>query len=587
MLTDAKILFKRYNITSVTQTKVKNRLKNMIFNIRIQGGLKTRIAPIFHPLTLLKLIKSLWLDKQHHNSRLFLAKKQAATQAMICLVTGRRWTDITRIKWDNMTHISNNIGTFIKFFIPVSKTNMIGSRIECVTLKKLNITPCPVKMLEKLKFWSGQPSNGFVFKCLAPHRQWVRDPIQYNWSTYRCNGHWTNNLKQACLGQTSSNQSFGYLHRWAKHQKWRTLPTKHTFRRTCLLVSKQLGITRDQINEGFGWVAHSDMIRHYTSEHDSVTLKAPAVAIAKYLEKPIKHACLHNIPFINPYTVVIIIIQTEMAEYDQTDPPNTSLYIDAYPINTYPDLLEELKTKPWISPEGIQFDEERIAKFQQKIRNRPWEIACRLDIPKQMIDLAISIKFVMGYESAEAVQLIIPNLEKKLRIAVKSDSAESLLAVSSARRKKPTQFTFTKCEACQQILRDTSDDENAIRECLPAAKKPVHKTVKFLQTQNSIPSISSGATTSAPTSLAPIEPPRTSKYHHGKPKSSLTKGSRKPRTLCPRGSPGSVILPQVGSPEFDGIWNIPSYEDNTPLTELETELANDSDDLPVSVISDN
>lgn len=300
MLTDAKIIFTQLKVSHSIQTKVKNRLKNIIFNIRIQSGLKTKIAPIFHPLALLKLIKSLWDDNSNKDNRIFLAKKQAATQAMICLITGRRWTDITRIKWDNMTHITNKIGTFTKFFIPVSKTNMIGSRIECVTLKKLNITPCPVKMLEKLKFWAGQPSNGFVFKCLAPKRQWVQDPIEFNWSTYRCNGHWNNDIKQACLGQTSSTQSFGYLHRWAKRQNWTTLPTKHTFRRTCLIVSKQLGISRDQINEGFGWVAHSDMIRHYTSEHDSVTLKAPAVAIANYIEKPIKHACLRNIPFINP-----------------------------------------------------------------------------------------------------------------------------------------------------------------------------------------------------------------------------------------------------------------------------------------------
>lgn len=300
MLNDAKIIFKRFNIISSIQAKVKNKLKNIIFNIRIQGGMRTRIAPIFHPLTLLKLISTLWQDHNNKDLRLFLAKKQAATQAMICLITGRRWTDITRIKWDNMTHITNTLGTFIKFYIPVSKTNMIGARIECVTLKKLNIKPCPVQMLEKLKFWAGNPTNGFVFSCLAPNRNWVQDPINFNWSNYRCNGHWSNNERQACLGFTSSNQSFGYLYRWAKKHKWSTLPTKHTFRRTCLLVSKQLGISRDQINEGFGWVAHSDMIRHYTSEHDSVTLKAPAVAIAKFLEQPSKHACLKNIPFIKP-----------------------------------------------------------------------------------------------------------------------------------------------------------------------------------------------------------------------------------------------------------------------------------------------
>ena len=289
--------------------------------------------------------------------------------------------------------------------------------------------------------------------------------------------------------------------------------------------------------------------------------------------------------------------QTDMAQYDATDPPNTSLYINADPITTYPDLLEELKTTEWISYDGIRFDEDRIEKFQQKVRNRPWEIACRLDIPKQMIDLAISIKLdQMGYESAESVQLKIPDLEHKLRLAKKTDSAESTIGPMSASRKKPVQFTFTKCEACQQILRDTSDDEPAIRECLP-------KTQTKVTFKEGLPSTQAAClympTTKSPMNTGSLNKPShptvhklqhsasSSKYLHGKPKSSLTKGSRKSRTLCPRGSPGSVILPQVGSPEFDGIWNIPCLEDNTPLTDLETELGNDSDDLPVSVTSDH
>ena len=300
LLTYAKSIFNRFQQSGTTQNAVKNRLKSEIFNIRIQGGLKTKIAPIFHPLKLWDLIKSLWYHKSNKNTRIALAKKQAAVQAMICLITGRRWTDVTRIKWDNMTKITNSVGTFIKFYIPVSKTNMIGARIESITIKKLDTKPCPVQMILKLKQWAGNPTNGFVFQCLASKKNWIEDPINYHWSGYRCKGHWCNARRHACLGHTSSVQSFGYLHRWAKHNKWKNLPTKHTFRRTGLLVSKQLGISRDQINEGFGWVAHSDMIRHYTAEQDSVTLKAPAVAIASYLETPNKHACLNDIPFIQP-----------------------------------------------------------------------------------------------------------------------------------------------------------------------------------------------------------------------------------------------------------------------------------------------
>ena len=300
LLKFAQTIFTKFQISSTIRTKVRNRLKNIIFNIRIQSGQKTKIAPIFHPQKLIRLIETLWKTPITNNIRLSLAKKQAAVQAMICLITGRRWTDVTRLKWDNMQIVTTSLGTFYKFFIPVSKTNMTGARIECVTLKQLTSPLCPVKMLQQLHFWVGQPSNGFIFKCLAPKTNWVNDPINFHWSTYRCKGHWVNDQKHACLGHTSSTQSFGYLHRHAKQCQWKIPPTKHTFRRTCLIVSKHLGISRDHINEGFGWVSHSDMIRHYSSEHDSVTKRAPSVALACYLELSSKSDCLQDLPFINP-----------------------------------------------------------------------------------------------------------------------------------------------------------------------------------------------------------------------------------------------------------------------------------------------
>ena len=295
-------LCKYLNVNGQTKLKVKTKLKNYIFSLRIQGSNKTKMAPIFHPQKLLELIMTLWQSHSNNDLRLRLAKKQTALQAMMCLMTGRRWSDITRIKWDTQESIVTKNGHFIKFLIPVSKSNQIGNRVETITLKqnKQNPTICPIHMLEKYHYWVGQPTNGFVFSCLAPKRTWVEDPINPNWSTYRCKGHWSNETKHECLGNTSSTLSFGYLHRWAKTQKWKILPTKHTFRRTCLVTVKTLGISRKLINEGFGWVPHSDMIRHYTAEQDSVSLNHPAVAIATQLEKKRAFKCLENISFLQP-----------------------------------------------------------------------------------------------------------------------------------------------------------------------------------------------------------------------------------------------------------------------------------------------
>ena len=303
MLKALKTICDRFKLPGRTQVKLRARIKRIIFNIRIQSNQKTKMAPIFHPSHLIKLIEQLWYAKNNKNLIILLAKRQSALQAMICLVTGRRWTDIIRIKWETLEIITTAKEKFIKFLIPVSKTNQIGSRIESITLRKSKTKQylCPVDMILKLKYWVGQPTNGFVFKCLSPKRKWVWDSINPNWSSYRCNGHWINEEKHPCLGHTSSTTSFGYFERYAKRKKWKNIPTKHTFRRTCLLIAKQLGISRKQINEGFGWVPHSDMIRHYTAEQDSTTINAPAVAIANQLDNKNPFECLNDIKFTDPF----------------------------------------------------------------------------------------------------------------------------------------------------------------------------------------------------------------------------------------------------------------------------------------------
>ena len=300
MLRALSAICNKYSKSSQTKKLAKKYLIDYIFSLRIQSSTRTKMAPIFHPIKLLGLIMPLWRYKTKC-MRILLAKRQAALQAIICLITGRRWADITRIKWETMTEIKTSLGHFIKFLIPVSKSNRIGSRIETITLKRNDEQKqyCPVRMIKKYFYWAGQPTNGFVFPCRAPNTQWIDDPVNSAWSSYRCKGHWINERKHSCLGQTSSTLSFGYIHRRAEKCKWKTLPTMHTFRRTCLLIAKQLGLARKQINEGFGWVPNSDMIRHYTAEYDSVTMRAPAVAIAKQFEQTKPFKCLDTLPFID------------------------------------------------------------------------------------------------------------------------------------------------------------------------------------------------------------------------------------------------------------------------------------------------
>ena len=56
MLDICNIITKTFKTPGRDSNKIKNRLKNLIFDIRIQSNMKTKMAQIFHPKDLLYLI---------------------------------------------------------------------------------------------------------------------------------------------------------------------------------------------------------------------------------------------------------------------------------------------------------------------------------------------------------------------------------------------------------------------------------------------------------------------------------------------------------------------------------------------------
>ena len=139
-------------------------------------------------------------------------------------------------------------------------------------------------MLESIRYWRGNPSQGFVFPCVSKEAEFVKDSIWEPWSSYRCKGHWVNKIKMECLGQIDGNNSIGILQRFAKAKGWKTVPSKHTFRRLVTLLYRRQGLTREQINELMGWVPSSNMPTHYAAERDSILESAPANVFATELE---------------------------------------------------------------------------------------------------------------------------------------------------------------------------------------------------------------------------------------------------------------------------------------------------------------
>ena len=298
-----KLLAKICSWTKVKESirkKLKSCLDRKILNIRVQANLRTKPARTYPPKKLLDLIQKQWKRPIHGSGYEAIKRKYASAMALICFLTGRRWMDISRLKWESLKIFSTEIGCFYKFYIPASKTNIRGQRIECVTLRKVNSGTFigPIKMLESIRFWQGNPSKGFVFPCVNKNAIFTIDPIWASWSSYRCQGHWVNKIRYECIGQIDGDVTIGIMQRFASdHLGWKTVPTKHTFRRLVTLLHKRNGLSREQINELMGWVPGSNMPVHYAAEQDSMLESAPAYIFATELESSKPFESFKNIQF--------------------------------------------------------------------------------------------------------------------------------------------------------------------------------------------------------------------------------------------------------------------------------------------------
>ena len=282
-----KDILKWSKITDSMRKKVKAAIERKIMSIRILSNQRTKPARTYPPQKLLKLIQDNWHRPVGGNGIHALTRKYTSAMAMICLVTGRRWIDVTRIKWDCLESYTTNLGLFYKFHLPTSKTNIRGQRLESITIRKVNSPKIvgPIKMLKMIHFWQGYPSKGFVFPCVSKEAVFTVDPIWAPWSSYRCKGHWVDKAKIECLGQINGITTISVLQRFAINQGWDSVPTRHTFRRLVTLIHKRQGYTREEINELMGWVPTSNMPVHYAAGQDALMETAPANVYANELEK--------------------------------------------------------------------------------------------------------------------------------------------------------------------------------------------------------------------------------------------------------------------------------------------------------------
>ena len=265
----------KLGLTTHQIQSIQFKLYDTIKGYRTRGGQKVRVAEIKTPLMIRKLIRELWFRTHTRAKRptpisreKMVRRRMTAIMTLIVSVTGRRWIDIARLRWEfaKIHHLKH--ATLIKIGIFISKPNKKGRRNESITLIKDETDLCPITLL--LKYWviSGKPKTGWIFPCVHKSRIYKTNSLYDEWNAYCCvPGHKQGSKRLECLGEIDGDTSETLMKRTAIKVGFLSPPTKHTFRRTLVVMALKLGIPRDRINEHFGWNFDSKMIAHYVQDH--------------------------------------------------------------------------------------------------------------------------------------------------------------------------------------------------------------------------------------------------------------------------------------------------------------------------------
>ena len=249
------------------------RLYDVVKSYRIRGGQRVKVASLKDPIKIRLIIHDLWFtttSKAIRPTKLsydkMLMRRMTAIQTLLVSVTGRRWIDITRLRWEFAEIIHLKHATVIKIGIFISKPNKKGRRNESITLVKDNTELCPVKLLIKFWYLMGKPKTGWIFPCIHKRRTFKHNSFCPQWSDWCCSGHRRGSKKIECLGHVDGIVTEGKMKRMAIEVGFETPPTKHTFRRILVVMATKLGMNRERICEHFGWKYDSHMISHYLQD---------------------------------------------------------------------------------------------------------------------------------------------------------------------------------------------------------------------------------------------------------------------------------------------------------------------------------
>ena len=274
-------------------TRVKNLVNNNLFDIfmtyRLKSNASVAHAPTVNPVKLRQAIRNLFYKRLSKKGVLLsheklFKNKITALHALLCSVTGRRWIDISRIRWESIILLHSKDRVKIKFSLPGSKANAKGKRNEGVSLVQDFSDLCPVKLI--ISFWimTGRQKFGFVFPCIHKKATFVTDLVD-TWESFRCKGHKAGEKTRPCLGQINGEVTWRTFKLAAKDVGCTVIPKRNSFRRIACITAHKFGLTRDQITTTFGWRYDSVMPNHYLQDELSLDKNAFATKLAESIQK--------------------------------------------------------------------------------------------------------------------------------------------------------------------------------------------------------------------------------------------------------------------------------------------------------------
>ena len=283
------------------KTLVNNNLFDIFMTYRLKSNATVAHAPAVNPVKLRNAIRNLFYDYKskkgikYSHEKLF-KNKISAIHALLCSVTGRRWIDISRIRWETLICIKSKDRIKLKFSLPGSKANAKGKRNEGVSLVQDFSDLCPVRLMIVHWILTGRQKFGFVFPCIHKKVVYTKDCVD-TWESFRCKGHKAGKKIRPCLGQVNGNTTWTAFRQAAKEAGCKVIPKRNSFRRLGCLIAHKFGLSRDQITTTFGWRFDSVMPNHYLQDELSLDQNAFATKLAESIQKDPNFTFLEDIVF--------------------------------------------------------------------------------------------------------------------------------------------------------------------------------------------------------------------------------------------------------------------------------------------------